>query len=460
MESLIAIAALVGVVWGAVLFLRGGLLSGALAVLLAGTFFGFSMFHISVEPIPLTSDRVLWALLMVQLLFAWRMGLTEPRRIGRTEWLLLAFIGVLVVTVLMHDWRVNRSQPVSRLVFCYLMPLGLYWVGWRARITERGLKMMFALLGAVGLYLALLAIAETRGPSWLVFPPYIASSENQEFLGRARGPLLNPAANGMLLGMCLAGGLMMWPRVGRGGKLLLIVWSAAVCFGIFNTLTRSAWMGGFLGLLLLIFLVLPRLYRPWLVAAALLGSLVVVATQWESILEFKRDKNLSARETATSAQLRPVLARIAWEMFCDRPFLGCGLGHYTDQHVYYLADRSTEVVLEQGRGYVQHNVWLSLLTETGLIGMALFAALMIAWLRRAWRLWQTRTAPLWMRQQGLFFLVLAMNYLLNGMFQDMTIISMVHMILFLMAGVTVNLQIRAAESNDHMEAVVALEEPG
>jgi O-antigen ligase len=403
------------------------------------------MFQIPASPIPITSDRVLWAVVMVQLAVLWRMGRVEPARIGRTDWLLLAFIGVLTLTVLMNDWTVNHNLPISRLVFYYLMPLGLYWVGREAKITERGARTMYALLGVVGLYVAILAIAETRGPTALVFPRYIAATDNLEFLGRARGPLMNPAANGFLLGMCMAGGLMAWPRAHRGGQSLLVLYAAIVCFGIFSTLTRSAWMGGALGVFLLIFLVLPGMYRPWLIAAAVLGAAVLTVGQWENILAFKRDKNLSAQETANSAQLRPILAAIAWEMFCDRPMLGCGLAHYTDQHIYYTGDRSTELPLEQGRGYVQHNIWLSLLTETGLIGMSLFAAVVVSWILSAWRLWQARGSPLWMRQQGLVFLALAVNFLMQGLFHDMTIMLMMHMILFFMAGVTVNLQARSEE---------------
>jgi O-antigen ligase len=194
--------------------------------------------------------------------------------------------------------------------------------------------------------------------------------------------------------------------------------------------------------------VLPGLYRRWLLTATLLASVLLVATQWANLVEFKRDKNLSARETASSAKLRPILAAIAWEMFCDRPLVGCGLGHYKDQHIYYLSDRSIDIPLEQGREYVQHNVWLSLLTETGLIGVTLFTLLMLAWLQSAWRLWQAAGAPLWMRQQGLLFLVVAANYVMNAMFHDMAIIPMVHMILFFLAGVTVNLQMQAAQWAD------------
>jgi O-antigen ligase len=462
-EPLIAIALLVGVIWGAVVFVRGGLLAGGLAVLLAGTCFGYFAYHAPTEPVPLTSDRILWVLLMVQLAVWWRLGLTASHRIGRGEVLLLAFAGVLAVNVALHDWTVRGvpgSPPVSQLVFNYLMPLGIYWAGWQARISERGVKVMFALLGVFGVYLALTAIAERAiAEGWelksLVFPPYIMTSKYEEFLGRGRGPLLNPAANGMLLGTCLAAGLMAWPRAPRWGQLALIAYSGLLCAGIGCTMTRSAWMGGGLGLLLIIFLVLPRLYRPWFLAAAVLGSAALVATQWANIIEINRDKYATAEDAALSAELRPVLAAVAWEMFRDRPLVGCGFGHYIDEHRNYLANRKIDLPLEHARGVVQHNVWLSLLTETGLIGVTLFALVIIAWLRSAWRLWRSARAPLWMRQTGLLFLVVAANYFVNGMFQDMTIIPMVHMFLFFLAGVTVNLQAQAAKYDGRQSAVAA-----
>ena len=250
----------------------------------------------------------------------------------------------------------------------------------------------------------------------------------------------------MLLGICLGGGLMAWPRVPRWGQLLLIAYSALLCYGIACTMTRSAWMGGALGLFLVVLLALPRLYRPWFFAAALLGSAALVIVQWANIVEFKRDKYASAEDTASSAQLRPILLAIAWDMFRDRPLLGCGLAHYADEHGKYLSDRDTDLPKEKARGYIQHNVWLALLTETGLIGMGLFTLLIIAWLRSAWRLWRSDNAPLWMRQQGLFFLVVAANYLVNAMFHDMSVIPMVNMFLFFLAGVTVNVQTQANET--------------
>jgi O-antigen ligase len=332
-------------------------------------------------------------------------------------------------------------MPLARLVFYYLMPAGMYWVAWQMPLTERGMRNMFAGLALLGVYLALTAIAERFAFSGLVFPQYIASPATPEFLGRARGPLLNPSAEGILLGLCLGGALMSWPGMNRWGRLGLVGLAALMMTGIYCTLTRSAWMGGMAGMLLVVLLGAPRRWRGRLLAGALVLAAAVLATSWQQILEFKRDRNLSAAETAESVRLRPILAAAAWKMFLDRPISGCGFGQYDRQLPNYLGDRTLDVPLEKARKYVQHNVWLSLLTETGLTGATLFVLLTIVWIHNAWGLW-TSDAPLWARQQGLLLLVLLANYFSNGMFQDVSIMPMIHMVVFFLAGLTANLHWR------------------
>jgi O-antigen ligase len=153
-------------------------------------------------------------------------------------------------------------------------------------------------------------------------------------------------------------------------------------------------------------------------------------------MAFKRDEGLSAQEAAESVNLRPILAVVAWNMFLDRPLLGCGFGHYRDEFVAYLDDRTTELPLEKARPYVQHNVFLAQLAEIGVAGAGLFVALLAAWLIDAWRLWRSPSAPLWARQQGLLFLATIGSYLPNAMFHDLSIIPMVNMALFFLAGLT------------------------
>ncbi|MCR4414949.1 MAG: O-antigen ligase family protein, partial [Thermoguttaceae bacterium] len=432
--------------WVGVLFVRGGLVAGCLAVLAGGICLGHPWFHLDLGPVPLTTDRVLWVALVVQYVAWRRLGRTDPKPWRVADVALLAFLGVLVASTFAHDWRARGLQPVARLVFFYLMPLGLYWVARQAELTERSVRAVLAVLVALGIYLATTAIAEVASWDAMVFPRYIASPEHPEFLGRARGPLLNPMGNGVLLGTCLAAVLVGWPRCNRLGKLVVVALAALMAAGLYCTLTRSVWLGGALGLLVVVTLPATKAWRAAVFAGAGLVALLVVGTQWDRLMAFERDRGLSARETADSVELRPMLAEIAWRMFRDRPIFGCGFGQYLEENRNYLADRSSERPLEKARPYVQHNLVLSLLTETGLVGAALFALVLVCWIRQAWTLWRTREAPPWARQFALVFLALVANYGVNGMFHDMSLVPMVHAALFFAAGLNAGVSAHAGRS--------------
>jgi O-antigen ligase len=83
---------------------------------------------------------------------------------------------------------------------------------------------------------------------------------------------------------------------------------------------------------------------------------------------------------------------------------------------------------------------LSLLTETGLVGLGLFLAMVGFWTRDAWRLWFDANLPLWARQQGLLMLIALGAYFINGMFHDVSVQPMMNMTLFFLAGVTAGLR--------------------
>jgi O-antigen ligase len=436
---LITAAAVALSVWGAVVFLRGGLLAGCLAVLLAATVFGHEFFNVPTGVVPLTLDRMLWALLLLQYVIWRRQGRADPKPLGRDDWVLLAVLGVLTASTFTHDWQAHANQPAAWLVFFYLMPAGLYWVARQSQVSPREVRGMFVFFGLLGIYVATTAIAEWQHQSWLVWPPYIGDANNMAFLGRARGPLLNPMGNGILMTVCLVSTLAWWPRANRPGRLLLLALVGMYAVGVYGTLTRCAWIGAAAGLCLVVAVYLPRSWRIPVLAAGVVAGGVLTAVYWQEMVAFRRDEGLSAKETEESVLLRPVMARVAWNMFLDRPLLGCGFGRYVDESVYYLHDRTTELQLEKARGYVQHNVFLTLLTETGLVGMGLWLALLWLWGRNAWRLWRAESASPWFRQSGLLLLALLAAYVCNGMFHDVSLIAVVQMLLFFLAGLVAGL---------------------
>ncbi|HVX11738.1 MAG TPA: O-antigen ligase family protein [Pirellulales bacterium] len=433
MIVLIALAVLAGAVWLAVLLLRGGPLAGALLVLLAGICFGYSFYHVDGGPIPLTADRLLFVVVFAQCAVLRRLGWVDPKPIGKPEIVLGAFVGVLALSTLLHDWSYEHNQPLSRLLFYYLMPVGMYWIARQIPLDERGARVLFGSFVFFGIYLAATAVAEFMRWRGLVFPGYVASTDYYSFLGRARGPLLNPIGNGYLLAIGFCALLMWWPRLRRPGQLVLLAGSALFLAGIYGTLTRCVWLGAVTMLLIVAACVLNRAWRLPLIGGVILSLLLVGATQWNNLMNFKREEGRAAQESAESVQLRPILATVAWKMFLQRPLLGCGFGHYRERYVDVLDDRDTDLALDKSRPYVQHNVWLGLLTETGFVGAALFTLVMGYWLRDAWRLWRS-SGPLWSRQIGLLFMATSGSYFCNAMFQDLAIIPMVNMVLFFLGG--------------------------
>jgi O-antigen ligase len=435
MAGLLLIAAVLTLVWGVVFLRRFGLLGGAVAVLVVGSCFGHPFFHREVGPLPITADRVLLGvLLLVYVLYRQRHRVAF-RPLDGADLALVCWIGFLVVSTFTHDWRAEGHRALASLLFLHLMPLALYGIVRDVPCDARALRGVMAAMAAFGLYLAVTAVCEQQRWWGLVFPRYIVSAVEAEFLGRGRGPFLNPVANGLYLCAGFFSLLMFWPRVGRAGKAWLLMLSLVYLAGVYCTLTRVVWLAAVAGVLVIIVLALPRRWGLTCATAVLVVGCGVAAVKWQDLNAFKRDEHVSLADMSQSARLRPILAYIAGQMFWDRPLAGCGYRQYDTVADYYLTDRSTSLELERARPFVQHNVFLSLLAETGLMGVGLLLIWLAALAAAAWRLWRHRAADLAARQVGLLVLLLLLSYVLMGLFHDLALIPMVHMLLLFWAGV-------------------------
>ena len=437
MEFVFLITALAGLIWLAVAMARGGVLVGCGLVMLAGCCFGHPFFNISMPGLPLTLDRALLAAVVLQSLLYRLWGWRSSRPLQRGDWIALALITALGISLATHNWQFRNGAPLAQFLFFYVTPIILYWTVRSTHISPRQCQWLVGAFAIFGFYLAVTAILEVKFGGAFVFPHYITSPSFDEFLGRARGPFLNPAANGIYLASGACASLLFWPHMGRVGRLGLVVLALPLfAVGLYCTLTRSAWMGGLLAVAIVGLLALPRGARlPVFVGGTLVG-VVVVAASWDSLMTYKRDKALDAEETAESARLRPILATVAWQMFQDRPLFGFGYGQYLSENSPYLSRRDSDLPLEKARAFVQHNVILALLVETGLLGAGLWGCLLAYWAVVAWRLWHDAEMPLTVRQIGLLQLAAMGCYFPNAMFQDCSIIPMVNMLLFFVAGLT------------------------
>ena len=442
--TLIIVAA--GLVWIAWFLLRGSLIAGCMAVIVGASCFGYLFWHSEGGPVPLSVDRCLVGLLAVAYVVHRGLGLTDPKPLRTVDWVLFALLGAITLSTFSHDWHDHNYQPATHLVLFWIMPAVVYWVARQSPIDDRSLLWVFGTLAGLGVYLTFIALAEATGQWWAVFPGYIASPTT-EYFGRARGPFLNPTEMGLFLTVSLAAALTFWPRVGRVGRLLLLGFTSLSIAAIFATLTRSAWMGGALGLAVFVGLSVPRQWRRVLLSAGAISVVAMLAASWDSFWNLKRDVHLDATASVESAELRPILAKVAWEMFKDRPLVGCGYDQYTREKMPYLADRASDLPLEKVKPYVQHNAFLALVVETGLIGAGLFTLLLILWARDAWQLWSDGACPLRVKQMGLLTLTFIATYLPNAMFQDTNMIDGVTMLMLCLGGITSGLA--ASRHRDH-----------
>jgi O-antigen ligase len=436
MEFLIALFAIAGLVWLVPVIQRGRLIAVALAMLGLGTVFGPDFFHLN-GPIQLSIDRVVWLGMFPLAAILWRRGMIQFPRLHRIDYLLLGFVGWSFISAALGDPPPTGTPPVARWLFYILMPAGMYAIARSNRIQQDEVHWISRSAILLAVYLAVTAVLEIRGLHWAVFPKFIINAEQWEFFGRGRGPLMNPSGNGILMSIGLvATSIGMVFAAGRH-KLVYLVLTLMILVGVYATLTRSAWMGGVAAIGVVLFVHSSRWQRVLALAVVVLIGGASVAGLKDQLVRLKRDKNLTAEDAEKSLKLRPLLAVVAWEMFKDRPLVGHGYGHYFANNDPYHSERGYELPLEHARTYAQHNVFLSILVDTGLIGFSLFTSTLLMLAGIGWRLAREARQKCEARWVGLMMLGSIIAYVCNGMFQDVMIIPMIHMFLFFLAGVTV-----------------------
>ena len=436
MGFLIVLFAIAMMMWFVPIARSGRMFSLALAVLGVGTVLGPSFFSYD-GPIQISLDRMLFFMMMGLAAIGWRLGYVSVPKLTRIDWVVVSIVGFFFISASRGPDPATGTPPIARWLFYIAMPAGMYVVMRMVKINSRDIR--YLLTGAIGLgvYLAITAVLEISGAHAIVFPRFIVDSEVWEFYGRGRGPLLNPSGNGILISLGLVAATLGFMKATYHRKAIYACLIICLLAGIYATLTRSAWLGGVAAIGIIFLAHSPR----WVRVMGIVGVLVLIGSALtglnEQLIRMKRDKNLSAADAEKSVKLRPLLAVVAWEMFKDRPITGFGYGHYKAHDKPYHAIRSYGLPLEQARKYYQHNVFLSILVDTGLIGLLLLISWMVILVSYAWRMARDRLAEPEARWVGWLFLGFLVAYLCNGMFQDATIIPMVHMYLFFLAGITV-----------------------
>jgi O-antigen ligase len=217
--------------------------------------------------------------------------------------------------------------------------------------------------------------------------------------------------------------------------------------GLYFSYTRSIWMGAGVGLVIVLATTLRGKTRLAVLGTLVAGGVLVSAAKFDKLMAFQREQ--SAGETKTSADMRLSFAYVSWRMFQERPLAGFGFGQFPQAKLAFLGDRSVDLQLETIRLFVHHNTFLSLLTETGLIGFALFCGLLVLWWRDAWAVFHRGESPPWARRHAALVLGTAGVYVCQLVFHELSYSTLDNCLIFFLAGMTSG--IRHAVSGEPVE---------
>lgn len=274
-----------------------------------------------------------------------------------------------------------------------IVPFAVFLVAPFAFRTRRQRGILVATMVGFGAYVGLTTLFETLGPRALVIPPGILDASIGYHAGRGRGPFLEGSVNGVAMytviafvGIAVATWRNVWSR-------LFAIGVASVCaLGLLFTLTRSVWVGAIVATAATMLLTreLRRYLLPGVAVACVSLSLLFSALPGLALRAEER------RSVQSSVWERENVNAAALQMAWVRPLVGVGLGTFNQRNADYfpLLDDIPQVA---ERHLAIHNVFLRLLTESGLIGVTLFLASVLAPVGAALfgrgppeaRLWQT-----------------------------------------------------------------------
>ena len=282
-----------------------------------------------------------------------------------------AFLGWSALGVAISPYSIETGFGVVD----YLKILLIFFVAINAAKTQSQLAifislwvLMFGLYPARGTYFNFLAGIGTFGRYGWNF-----SFEN-----------FNDLAAYAILNLALAGFLLTgrYPRWVRTAAL-----AACGAFALLIVITQSR--GAFIGLVVAFtFMLVRSRSRAKLIRFGSLAALGIVMLAPGAVWErFSRMKYLFNTETIadadSSAEQRWVLLQIATTIARENALTGVGLGGYSEAHGRYAEDRPE---WQMGRGNRDaHNMYVSLVAETGILGLAIFLAMLGSALLRAMR---------------------------------------------------------------------------
>ncbi len=240
--------------------------------------------------------------------------------------------------------------------------------------TAADRRVLLVTFVAMGIYLGFTSIFEILGPHSLVFPRYIDNPRVGIHFGRARGPFVQAAVNGLALYACILGSLIAAGQWRRPLAKSAAIVSVVVCVpALLLTFQRTIWIGVGIAVTLTM-LAAPRLRRYLIPAVVAVGAMVALAF---ATIPTVRDRARTREGDIETVRDREALNDASLKMVEARPLWGFGWGRFGTVVPYYFQTSDSYNTRTAADSPV-HDVYFSIATELGLVGLALWLLILLA----------------------------------------------------------------------------------
>ncbi|MBB3021704.1 O-antigen ligase [Microvirga lupini] len=399
----------------------------------------------------LTAERGLFLLLIgLMILHALtRSPLSRP--LNRLEWIVLAFLGVLLASFLTtlpsKDMKIVRSD-VALIFQCYLMPWLSILIARRIDWTELDVLRLLRLMTLTGILLVFIGILQYFLRVQWFTPKYFEVIHE----GRTTGTFGNAAEYGSVLGGMAILTLAQF-SISQNSMLRLFFLGCfgAMFGGILLALTRSPLVG--VGAGLVVIFLGDRRIRPFFglmtILGLLLGAIVVP-------LVMDTDALMARMEEMEPIYNRIALFATAGKMIAAFPLTGVGFGRYafSDYKTDYLTGIG-EVGAEWAASIgIPHLEFLHIAVLTGIVGISFYFLAIRACICTLWRIYRSPAASMFTRRLSLYVLAVLVSLLVNGLFVDFMAYNYFAAMTYFMVGVvSVVRPIHPSGAKDTSEAI-------
>jgi O-antigen ligase len=337
-----------------------------------------------------------------------------------------------------------EAAPYYRYLGAILLPFTMLWLVYNVIRKESQVAWPFLLVSILGwyvLYIGYLQFAAYRGGMhWansLIWPKYVVEANKLADLERIRGPFRSAMPNSAFLVALFYMNLYSIRRIRGLYRVLLLLQLLLIPPAIFFTGVRAAYVA---------FLLCGAVWLFWAnrgrggILKLSLAALIVAV----GAFVFRDNLSGTDRKTGGVAQKGPARARMilaaqAWEIVQSHPVTGVGFGHFIDYQVQMPRDPTSLSGMRLVK-VVQHNVFLTMISEAGILGFVGLMAVFIAVFRESLSLYHKipPTATGWLsREFVVAFWVIMLNYIVCGMLRDMLWETPSGVLLWLMSGLVV-----------------------